>query len=151
MLEIGLTTCLHQLLMEISIKLELVLIAWILLLRLLMHVVAHATEVLVSLCELWMVALMTRVVLVHSHHALVLLIHHFILIHVVMEVIVVANVSSSINQIWILKKIHLRIDSNVLLVVQLTQIVIDISHLIHSTNVHVNILHHVADLVIAIS
>jgi len=154
LLEISLTTSLHQLLMEISIELELLILASriLLLLRLLlMHVVVHTAKVLVSLSELWMITLMTRAILVHSHHALVLLIHHFVLIHVVMEVVVVANVSCSINQIWILKKIHLRIDWNVLLVIDLTNVVVDI-HLIHSADVHwVYILHHVADLIVAIS
>lgn len=102
--EIGLcvclSTCLHQLLMEISIELELILVAWILLW--LVHVVVHSSVVL-SLWELWMIPLMSRAILVHSHHALVLLIHQIILVHVVMEVVVVADVGCSINQAWILE------------------------------------------------
>jgi hypothetical protein len=133
--------------LEISIELELILVPSILLL--LVHIVVHSTKVLISI-KLWVVALMSRVVLVHGHHALVLLVHQIILVHIVVEIVVVANIGCCINQIWILKQIHLWVDWDILLLIKMVQIVVDV-HLVHTANVHVDILHHIANLVVAIS
>lgn len=153
----GLATCLHQLLMEVCIELEvlvpLVLLLWLLLMHLL---VIHVVWILLLLLLLEMISAMIVVALIHLHHTILLLlmIDHFILIHIAMEVVVVTHIGSCINQIWILKKIHLWIDwSHVLLMLLVVQLVhvVDTVHLIH-TNIHRKsiLLHHASKLVVAI-